>query len=283
MWLDAQRFDQVLAADVGDGSITSAAMSQSGRRAATAAVDGTVRVWDVDLGTQVAEIPLDRAVVGVAFLDDAHLAVSPGEGGVLLETTDADELLAIVQGSLTRGFTAAECSRFGFGTDCPTLAELGGPFPGAEDSAAVDGVYRWSWTTDALVTASEDWYRNTLGTEVLPGAVGDFEDLASDLVGAYTLTLDGGRYDLVNDRHPDAPAAGTYLIRDGRLWLRSERGTLGYADQALRRRVRGPRRNDAARPVDVPRRVPATAGLRRRAARTCDDLTVQQAVRRAGR
>ena len=150
VWLDAQRFDQVLAADVGDGSITSAAMSQSGRRAATAAVDGTVRVWDVDLGTQVAEIPLDRAVVGVALLDDAHLAVSPGEGGVLLEHDRCRRAPGDRPGLVDEGvhrWPSAAAS--GSARTVPRWPSWVVRSRRAEDSAAVEETStRWSWTTD---------------------------------------------------------------------------------------------------------------------------------------
>ena len=50
--------------------------------------------------------------------------------------------------SLTRGFTASECARFGFGDDCPTLAELRGRPDGADDPAVLNGTYEVRWTAD---------------------------------------------------------------------------------------------------------------------------------------
>ncbi len=61
---------------------------------------------------------------GVAFLNDTHLAVAPQTGGVMVYTLDPAELANVVAASLTRGFTRAECDRYGFGTDCPTLDQL---------------------------------------------------------------------------------------------------------------------------------------------------------------
>jgi hypothetical protein len=60
----------------------------------------------------------------VAFRDDLHVVVAPQGGEILIMTLDPDELIAIGRSSLTRGFTATECRRYGFGSGCPTLEEL---------------------------------------------------------------------------------------------------------------------------------------------------------------
>ena len=43
---------------------------------------------------------------------------------LLIMILDRDELLAKVRSTLTRGFTAAECEQYGFGSGCPTLDEM---------------------------------------------------------------------------------------------------------------------------------------------------------------
>ena len=125
----------------------------------SASSDGVVRVWDAPTLELVHEIPLgDSPIEGVAFVDEHHLAITPQEGNLLLVTIDAEMLLALVRRSLTRGFTATECVRFGFGDDCPTLAELGRP-DGLDDPAVLDGTYEVNWTaqqfTDVLTSVGE--------------------------------------------------------------------------------------------------------------------------------
>lgn len=72
-----------------------------------------MKVWDVVQRELVHEIYVDATQVqGLAFINDRHLAVAPEEGGVFVYTLDADELLDIVRGSLTRDFTTTECQRF---------------------------------------------------------------------------------------------------------------------------------------------------------------------------
>jgi len=64
-----------------------------------------------------------------AFLDDRRIGVLLGDSGNFrIMTLDADQILRIVRESLTRGFTDAECERFGF-EECPTLEELRGDGP----------------------------------------------------------------------------------------------------------------------------------------------------------
>jgi hypothetical protein len=46
------------------------------------------------------------------------------DGNLRFVTIDKKELLDVVRASLTRGFTEAECERFNFGDQCPTLANL---------------------------------------------------------------------------------------------------------------------------------------------------------------
>jgi hypothetical protein len=89
--------------------------------------EGFVHVWDIIERRPVQEIFVaPTQMQGVAFLTNTHLAVAPQPGGVQVLTIDPVELADVVSGSLTRGFTKAECERYGFGTNCPTLEELAG-------------------------------------------------------------------------------------------------------------------------------------------------------------
>jgi hypothetical protein len=82
-------------------------------------------VWDAATGHLVHEVPLgDTWISGLAFIDDTHLAVTPTNGSLFIVTIDTNELLGLVRGSLTRGFTEFECEKYNFGDACPTLKEL---------------------------------------------------------------------------------------------------------------------------------------------------------------
>jgi class 3 adenylate cyclase/WD40 repeat protein len=125
-WLDATSLQVVHAhLHIHEGSVNAVAMSPDGSLVATAAADGFVRVWNVDGRALDHEIPLGSLQAqGVAFTSDTHLAVTPEDGHLFVYAIDRSELLDIVRSSLTRGFTAAECSRFGFADECPTLEDL---------------------------------------------------------------------------------------------------------------------------------------------------------------
>jgi DNA-binding SARP family transcriptional activator/WD40 repeat protein len=125
-WIDPETLAIVTSLRL-DGDHKSYAMSPDGTLAAIGTADGFVQVWDVERKLIVHEIYLGvTQVQGVAFVDNQHLAVTPQEGGIYVYTLDPDELMGIVRDSLTRGFTQAECDRFGFDEDCPTFEEMQG-------------------------------------------------------------------------------------------------------------------------------------------------------------
>jgi DNA-binding SARP family transcriptional activator/WD40 repeat protein len=106
---------------VHDGGPKSTAMSRDATLVAIGSSDGFVRVWDVSDRQLVHEIYVGATQVqGLTFVDDRHLAVATEFGGLLVYTLDHEELLGIVRGSLTRGFTPTECERYDLEPDCPT-------------------------------------------------------------------------------------------------------------------------------------------------------------------
>jgi DNA-binding SARP family transcriptional activator/WD40 repeat protein len=116
---------------VHDGGPKSTAMSRDATLVAIGSSDGFVRVWDVMDRQLVHEIYVGATQVqGLTFVDDHHLAVATEFGGLIVYTLEHEELLEIVRGSLTRGFTPAECARFGLEHDCPasspSVAAAGG-------------------------------------------------------------------------------------------------------------------------------------------------------------
>lgn len=126
MWLNAETFEVTRTIErPHDAGVKVAAMSPDRSRFATGSDDGVVRIWSSRTGDLLHEIPVARATIqGLAFVGDDHIAVTPQGGGVLVMTTDDEELISIVGASLVRGLTPSECERFNFGDDCPTLEEL---------------------------------------------------------------------------------------------------------------------------------------------------------------
>jgi class 3 adenylate cyclase/WD40 repeat protein len=110
---------------VSDGSVKASGMNGDGSQIVTGSSDGFVRIWDAATFDLVHEIFIgETQVQGAAFVNDTQVAIAPEEGNIYVMTIDRDELLAVVRSSLTRGFSEAECERFNFGSDCPTLEEL---------------------------------------------------------------------------------------------------------------------------------------------------------------
>jgi hypothetical protein len=213
-WFDVAAQHLALSrSDIHEGSLRSVALSPDGALVATAASDGLVRVWDGATLELVHEVPLgDTQIQGVAFLDDRHLAVTPHDGNLLLVTIEPDELLDIVRRSLTRGFTATECARFGFGDDCPTLAELRGRPDGPGDPAVLDGSYEVRWTAQEFGTA--------LAAAGEPKMAG--RSTADGYPGTYTITFRDGRFDIVHDAL-GAYCTGSYAVTADRVRLFAER------------------------------------------------------------
>ena len=214
IWFDVASEQVALTKNgVHEGSLRSVALSPDGALVATAASDGLVRVWDGATLELVHEVPLgETQIEGVAFVDDRRLAVTPQDGNLLLVTIDPGELLEIVRRSLTRGFTTSECTRFGFGDECPSLAELRGRPDNADDPAGLNGSYQVRWTAEefetALVAAGE------------PKIAG--RSTADGYPGTYTVTFHDGRFDIVHDAI-GVFCTGSYHVTGDQVRLVAER------------------------------------------------------------
>jgi WD40 repeat protein len=107
--------------------IRSAALSPDGLLLATGESNGVLRVWNAKTGELDQQMDFGAAQVqGVAFIDDRHLAVTPQYLDLLIMTVDPAELADIVRASLTRTFTATECTTYGI-DPCPTLKQVRAP------------------------------------------------------------------------------------------------------------------------------------------------------------
>jgi WD40 repeat protein len=113
-------------AAIHDGTPIAVAISPGSSLVATAAADGSLRIWDAATGALVHWFSFrGQDLTGVAFLEETHLGVLI-DGDFQVLTIDTDELLAIVRGSLTDGFTQAECDRYKI-SPCPSLDEMRSP------------------------------------------------------------------------------------------------------------------------------------------------------------
>jgi WD40 repeat protein len=126
-WLDPDTLEIVKSIhQVATATIGTPAVSPDRSVFATGDFDGHVRVWDLRTGELRQQMEFGTAVKGVVFIDDRHLAVTPTDlGYLLIMTVDPQELGETVRRSLTRTFTASECSTYGI-TPCPTLEEIRG-------------------------------------------------------------------------------------------------------------------------------------------------------------
>jgi hypothetical protein len=215
VWFDVDAQELTLSRiDIHEGTVWSVALSDDGALVATASSDGLVRLWDAPTLELIDERRVaDGSVEAVAFVGDHHLAITPQGGDLVLVTTDRDELLKLVRSSLTRGFTATECTRFGFGDECPTLAELRGPAAGADDPAVLDGTYGVSWSDQQF-----DLAFGRTGAQKIVGS----RTAADVYPGTYTLTFDDGRFDIVHDQL-GVYCTGSYDVTNDRVFLFAER------------------------------------------------------------
>jgi WD40 repeat protein/DNA-binding SARP family transcriptional activator len=218
-WFDTVAGHVVLTnEDIHEGAVQSVALSSDGTLVATAATDGLVRVWDAATFDLVHEVPFgDIPLAGVAFVDNQHLVVTPADGNLLVVTIDPDELLGIVRRSLTRGFTATECARFGFDDECPTLAELRGRPDGTDDPTVLDGTYAVRWTANELASAFD-----AAGEPTSMASRIGLADLVGGFEGTYTVTFDNGRFDITHDT-TGVYCTGSYTVTGESVRLIAER------------------------------------------------------------
>ncbi len=210
-----------------EGAVTSASMSSDGRRVATAANDGTVRVWDTVSGELAHDVGRRSGPVrGVAFVGADELVVVD-DGGIVGITIDAEHLVQLVRASLTHGFTDSDCLRFNFGADCPTLGELARRAP---DPGTPEGEFRITWSPEELVaamtSAAAAGYDEPLSDD--EDVDHFFRGLAAESAGTYTLRVRGSRFELRRDDAERPVCAGSVRAAPPRLSLLAERGSFCY-------------------------------------------------------
>jgi hypothetical protein len=106
-----------------------------------------------------------------------------------------------------------------------TLVELRGQRPGADDPSVINGTYRLEWTTDELVTATIDAFREV---DITPESVAAAwaESYGMLKPGRHTLRLANGRFDhsVAGEDGLLTECTGSYHVLDARVEFVSERG-----------------------------------------------------------
>jgi len=228
-WLDSKTFEvQHSLSNIHEGSVLAADLDRTAGLIATAASDGSAKVWDATTGELVHEITGDGSPIrGIAFDGDRRLLVAPNSGGLEVITIDSVELLDLARQSLTKGFSAADCDHFNFADACPTLSELRNQR--ATDDTIV-GSYRATLRVDDLVDTIQDYSLSVYGEQLIAGVA---EEFASSFAGAYTVTFESGRFDITKDSAADPVCSGTYSVLGDHVWMRSERGVQCYPIKLL--------------------------------------------------
>jgi Tol biopolymer transport system component len=118
---DASTGDR-LATLVAPVAITTLDFSADGTSIATGHADGTVRLWDAASGIEQLSLGgTPGRVTGLAFSPDGDKLATNGDDGVArVWALDVDDLVAIAEKRLTRGFTDDECRQYLHVASCPT-------------------------------------------------------------------------------------------------------------------------------------------------------------------
>ena len=103
-----------------EGNVTGVAFNEQGTILATSGLDGTVRLWGLDLGEKLGDmnsgeelsILTDQSLPleGVDFSPDGRYVVTAGDDGMVrVLIVSMEELMELARSRLSRDFTRQEC------------------------------------------------------------------------------------------------------------------------------------------------------------------------------
>lgn len=99
------------------------AYSPDGDRIATASLDGTARLWDATTGEELLRINAGggAGLVDVAYSPDGKMLATSGIDAVRVYLLEIDDLTALAESRLSRGYKRQECLRFLSEERCDSL------------------------------------------------------------------------------------------------------------------------------------------------------------------
>ena len=118
---DVRSWERTAAFEGHAGQVFAAALAPDGATVATAGTDGAVRLWDPANGNERLTLHgHEQGVTDIAFSADGTKLVTGGLDGVArVWALDLEDLIAIAEDKLTRGFTEAECREYLRRDACP--------------------------------------------------------------------------------------------------------------------------------------------------------------------
>ena len=119
---DTTTWERVAKLRAGEARIRGLEFSPGGSMLASGAVDGFLRIWDVEAGVELHRIPIESPS-DAYWIDDEHLVVGTQWGLWTTITLNTDELVDIALDRLTRGLTTEECATYRI-DPCPTLEDV---------------------------------------------------------------------------------------------------------------------------------------------------------------
>jgi WD40 repeat protein len=120
---DEPNYASVLGLTGHEGNVTGVAFNEQATILATSGMDGTVRLWELDLGEELGdensseEISMltDQSLPlgGIDFSPDGRHVVTAGDDGMVrVFIVDVEDLMELARSRLSRGFTDEECQRY---------------------------------------------------------------------------------------------------------------------------------------------------------------------------
>jgi WD40 repeat protein/DNA-binding SARP family transcriptional activator len=121
---DTATFEPVHQLEGHGTAVVSADFDPSRPEVATAGLDGTVKIWNVETGNLRLTLPAQGALSDIGYSPDGrYLAATGPNGFVTVYMLDLDELVAEAESRLTRWWSESECLQYLQTEECPPIPE----------------------------------------------------------------------------------------------------------------------------------------------------------------